>query len=75
MLPDTKSLSEVMCRLCEVISMPKSGIDTSKFAAMDIASGYHSYVFEINKYQKKVRVYQSIYLHLNKAILIIELLT
>ena len=43
-----QNLSEVMCALCKAFSK-----DT-ELAALDIASGYHSYAFKIKDYQKKV---------------------
>ena len=58
MLQDANSLSEFMCGLCQAISEDMARhhppIITSELAALDIASGYHSYVFEIKKHQQKV---------------------
>ena len=55
------SLSEFICGLCKAITSkdimselgtPSGG--TYELAALDIASGYHSYVFKIKECQQKV---------------------
>ena len=60
MLQAADSLSEFMCGLCQAISKdieknlntPNGG--TYELAALDVASGYHSYVFKIKECQQKV---------------------
>ena len=54
----TRSLSEVMCGLCQAISQAMENcvpsINTRTHSALDVASGYHSYVSKIKDYQQKV---------------------
>ena len=56
MLQDSTSFGKVIHDLCEEISreLAKHNHDTLKLAAMDIGSGYHSYMFGIAKWQLKV---------------------
>ena len=55
------SFSELMYDLCELISnnMASSSNHHSipMLAAMDIGCGYHSYTFDISRWQFKVRTY------------------
>ena len=55
------SFGELMYDLCELISnnMASSSnhLNTSRLAAMDIGCGYHSYTFDISRWQFKVCTY------------------
>ena len=60
-LQDPITLSELICSLCEEITseMNSPTVNIEDSVALDIASGYHSYVFDINTYWKKVSIQQS----------------